>query len=450
LSPVIVKSDRFMLLALAAAVVGGVHGFVYVPFAGHVLGDTPTYTAPAQALLSGSYSTPLPKVDVTGLRIPTSARGALERQTYRTPGYPLLLAGVGGGTTQRSIDVVIAVQAMLSGLTVLLLALVFRRLWNERVALLGAYLAALDPFTKHYVTRILTEVLAGVLVAAAAYAFVRAWQSRGIAAWAVFGALGAALALTRPLFVFALPLAVLGLALRRIPLRDRLRAIAATVAAAAVLLAPWLAWTSAATGRPMMQSFGEGWNLLLAAHGEGLRRTAVEVQASPAFRRDFDSVHRFAPSADALRRDPDAHPRYLVRADAQQRDRAFDLYETRLRNDPLDVIGETAYRAYFLWMAHEDWRQPGGLPLLGLRLLDWLTLLIVGAGVIAALRLGGAGRALAIFLLTFTAVNAVHHVEARYAMPVRELALGYAAFALAAAVGAARALVASPVSRAAG
>lgn len=418
--------DRFLVFLLLAAVVGGIHGLLYVPYAGHVLGDSPTYTTPAHAVLHWSYSTPLPAVDVTGLVIPMSARGALERQTYRTPGYPLLLALAGGGTSKRSIDVVIGIQALLSGLAVLALGLAFRRLWGEGVALGGAWLAALDPFTKHYVTRVLSEVLATFLVAVAVYAFVRAWQDRDRWWWAAFGAAAAALTLTRPLFLFALPLTAIVLLLRR----DWRSALALT-AAACVFLAPWFAWTTAATGTPALQTFGEGWNLLLAAHGEGLGNTAVQVETSPAFRRDFDSVHALAPAAAAFRRDPDAHPRYLARADAHQRDLALDLYGRRLEHEPAHVLGEVAYRGYFLWMAHEDWRQPGGIALAALRVLDWVTLVLVAAGAALALRARGAASALAVFLLVFTGMNAIHHVEARYAMPVRELALGYVALALA-------------------
>src|SRR2546425_12812920 len=176
--------SSFLVLAVLVAVLGGVHGLAYVPFAGHALGDTPSYVVPAHALRHGSYTTPLPAVDVTGVRIPPAARGAPERQTYRPPGYPALLALLGGadnGERGTSVDAVIGAQAFLCGATALLLALLGRRLWGERTGLLVAGAYALDPFTKHYVTRILSEVLAGFLVVAAAYAFVRAWRARAAA-----------------------------------------------------------------------------------------------------------------------------------------------------------------------------------------------------------------------------------------------------------------------------
>ena len=79
-------------------------------------------------------------------------------------------------------------------------------------------------------------------------------------------------------------------------------------------------------------------------------------------------------------------------------------------------------------MAHEDWVQPHGLVWL-LRAVDWLTLLLAAIGAALAIRLRGAGRALALFLLLFTLVNALHHVEARYAMPVRGLEVSLVALA---------------------
>ena len=417
-----VLRTRFTLVAVALGVVGALHGLVYVPFAGPGLGDTPSYIEPAQAIRHGSYSTPLPDVDVTGLPIPESAQGRLERQTYRTPGYPLLLAATNTGFGGRGYPVIF-VQAILMGLAVALLAFAARRLWGEPVGLLTGVLAALDPYTKHYVPRVLSEALAGFVVAVCVYAFVRAWQERSPWWWAATGAATAALTLTRPLFVLAVPLVVLAaLAIRS------WRGAAACAAAAALLLAPWLTWEGNATGKLTVSSFGEGWNLLIAAHGEGYGDSANEVQRSRAYRDDFASVHRFAPTAHALASDPNAHPRYLVAADAEQRRLARALYWKRLRHEPLTVLGEIAYRGYFLWIAHTDWVQPAGFVWL-LRLMDWLTLLLAATGIVLALRTGGAGRALAIFLLVFTAVNALHHVEARYAMPLRGVYCGFIALA---------------------
>jgi 4-amino-4-deoxy-L-arabinose transferase-like glycosyltransferase len=425
------RSVRFSAAVVVLSLLAALQGLVYIPYVGPYLGDSETYMAPARALLDGGYSTPLGPVDVTGLQIPAGARTAPERQTYRTPGYPLLIAATGGGDLGWKLDVLLGAQAVLIGLATALAMLTLRRIWDERLALLGGAFVALDPFTKHYVPRVLSEVLAIFLFAAGAYCFARAWQERSWPWWGAFGLTAAALTLTRPLFVFVIPLGVLAALARQDLPRRRLGAAAATAVCAGALLAPWLAWTQAATGRFVVSSFGEGWNLLIAAHGEGLHRTAVQVENDPAYVRDFTSVHRFAPAPAKLGRYPAAHPRYLARAESEQRRRALDLYRSRIQDEPLTVAGEIGYRAYFLWMVHEDWIQPSWLvPLL--KLADWLALGLALIGTAIGLRRDGITRAFALFLLAFTALSALHHVEARYAIPVRSLFLAFVALGLAA------------------
>ena len=427
------RSVRFSAAVVVLSLLAALQGLLYVPYVGPYLGDSETYMAPARALLDGGYSTRLGAVDVTGLQIPTPARKAVERQTYRTPGYPLLIAASGGGNLGWELDVLIGAQAVLIGLATALVMLTLRRIWDERLALLGGVFVALDPFTKHYVPRVLSEVLAIFLVAAGAYCFARAWQERSWPWWGAFGLAVAALTLTRPLFLFAIPLGVLAAIARQNLGRRRLGAAAATAVCAGILLAPWLVWTHAATGRFAVSSFGEGWNLLIAAHGEGLHRTAVQVENDPAYAHDFNAVHRFAPTAAELRLDPTAHPRYLARAESEQRRLALDLYRSRFQDEPVTVLGEIGYRAYFLWMVHEDWIQPSWLvPLL--KLADWVVLALALVGVALGLRRGGITRAFALFLLVFTALSALHHVEARYAIPVRSFFLAFVALGFAAAV----------------
>jgi len=426
----VLRSVRFSAAVVVLSLLAALQGLVYVPYVGPYLGDSDTYMAPARALLDGGYSTRLGAVDVTGLQIPTPARKAVERQTYRTPGYPLLIAASGGGNLGWELDVLIGAQAVLIGLATALVMLTLRRIWDERLALLGGVFVALDPFTKHYVPRVLSEVLAIFLVAAGAYCFARAWQERSWPWWGAFGLAVAALTLTRPLFLFAIPLGVIAAIARQNLPRRRLGAAAATAVCAGILLAPWLVWTHAATGRFAVSSFGEGWNLLIAAHGEGLHRTAVQVENDPAYAHDFNAVHRFAPTAAELRRDPTAHPRYLARAESEQRRLALDLYRSRFQDEPVTVLGEIGYRAYFLWMVHEDWIQPSWLvPLL--KLADWVVLALGLVGVALGLRRDGVTRAFALFLLAFTALSALHHVEARYAIPVRSLYLAFVALGLA-------------------
>ena len=424
------QGRRFLTLAALLAALGAIHALVYLPLVSpHETGDSPYYTAAAHALLDGGYSTPLGRMDITGLEFHGDLPAVEKRETFRTPGYPLFLALLGGGTSDVSKALVMVVQALLTGASVFLLALCIRRLWGAGAALAAAAVYAIDPFSKRYAALFLSEALSTFLFLAAAYAFVEAWERRSTRWWGACGAICGALVLVRPVFVF-LPFLVLpALALRRDGWAAFARRAAVYAAAAGLLVAPWLAWQLHVLGRPVLQSFGTGWGFLYAAHGEGHGRTGGDVANDPDFQRDFYSVHRLAPPPAVLRRDPDAYGRYLVRADAEQRRIARTLYAERLRERPARVVWESLYRSYFLWMAHEDWRQPTGAALLLLRLLDWLVLMLAAAGAVLALRRPGASRAFAVLLVLFTLASGLGHVEARYSIPLRGLFLALATYA---------------------
>lgn len=433
----------FAVLAVAA----GLHGLVYVPFVSpNVRTDSWTFLAAANALGDGSYSTPLRAgfyfvfpagwFDLTGARIPQSVWEAPERQVFRAPGYPAYIALFGNRDVFGDLEhrPVLVGQALLFGLGAWFLMLSVRRWWGESVALLAGLLYAVDPWSKHYVALVLSETLAGTVALAGIYTYTRASESRRWPWWAATGALAGGLALVRSVFVFAIPLAVLAAVVARGTGRERLARAAATGAAAAVFVVPWLAWTNHVVGRPTMQVWGEAYNLILAASGEGHGRTSADVEADPVFRERMDEIRATLPPADELARDPTAHPRYLERADASLRDDALDLYRERLGDEPLQVGWEVAYRAWFLWAAHKDWYQPGGLALVPLRAIDWVLLALALAGAAVALRRGGAGRGVAILLAVYTAILAAHHVEARFAMPLRGVFLAFAALAVVEAV----------------
>lgn len=429
--------QRFRAAALLLALAGALHGALYVPLVStNVRTDSWTYSAAADAILDGSYTTPLKAgffyvypagwFDLTGARIDRRAWQAPERQVFRPPGYPAFLAALGGGGTlfEAPLQALLA-QVVLFGAGALLLVFTVRRWWGETCALVAGALYAVDPWSKHYVPLLLTEALAGFLVLALAYVCTRAFESRAPAWWAAAGATAAALTLVRAVFVLVVPLVVLAALVR-----TRAGAVAA-LAASAVLLVPWLAWTTSVVGTPVLASWGEGFNLLLAAQGEGHGHSAAEIEGSTPFEQELRSVRRLAPPARELLRDPQAHPRYLRRADAELRAAARSRYLDRLADEPLAVAWEAVYRAFFLWNAHEDWYQPDGAALLALRALDWALLLLALGGAGIALARGGAGAAAVVLLLAYTGVLAVHHVEARFAIPLRGLFLALVALALA-------------------
>jgi hypothetical protein len=147
-------SHRLVVVAAALAVA---HAVVYIPFVQpHANADTPSYTSAAHALLEGRYSVPLGEYDITGARIDPRARQALQHDTYRTPVFPAFLAAAGGGSSEWSVRLVIALQCLLMGMCVLLLAAIVRLLAGERTATVAAAAYALDPYSKRYASLVLS------------------------------------------------------------------------------------------------------------------------------------------------------------------------------------------------------------------------------------------------------------------------------------------------------
>jgi 4-amino-4-deoxy-L-arabinose transferase-like glycosyltransferase len=428
-----------LLLAVAAAL----HGAAYIPLVStNEETDTWSYVASANAILDGSYTTPLQAgfyfvfpdgwFDISGARIAERAWQAPERQTFRPPGYPAYLALFGESEIfLGDHDAALVGQALLFGLGAFLLILTVRRWWGEDVALLAGLLYAVDPWSKHYVPLVLSETLAGTTALGGAYVFTRAWEQGSLPHWAGAGALAGALALVRAVFVIAVPLVAVAALLRAGSTRQRLLRACAALAASAVLVVPWLAWTHDVVGRATMSAWGEGYNLALAASGEGHGRTAADIEADAEFQRGMDRVRALAPSAEEILDDAAAHPRYLSRADEEVQERALELYGERLREEPVDVVWDALYRMWFLWNAHEDWYQPDGVALALLRALDWILLSLAVVGAALAVRFGGAARFVVGLLVAYTLVLGTHHVEARFAMPLRGVYLALAALAIA-------------------
>jgi 4-amino-4-deoxy-L-arabinose transferase-like glycosyltransferase len=86
-----------------------------------------------------------------------------EPNTFRTPGYPLLLAFL-----DNSITAIVIVQAFLAGLTVLLVGLLGGRLFSSRAGLLGAALLAVDLPSIFLAGMVMSEVLFSFSVVLAA------------------------------------------------------------------------------------------------------------------------------------------------------------------------------------------------------------------------------------------------------------------------------------------
>lgn len=431
-----IKRAALLLAALAT-----LYALVYLPFIHtHTTADSPTYLAAGEAILDGSYSTPIRAnmyyteipggwVDRTMLHLPQHVWDAPERQTFRTPAYPLVIAATGGGSGSWRY-LLYLVQALMVGVTTFVLIQALALIASPAVAILGGGLYALDPFSKRYALLVMTEMTTALLVTVTFYFFARAVRRRSLGSWAASGLAAAAATLARPIFVMAIPLLLLAAIVFEKGRRSA--AILAVLGASVAVLSPWLVWTTNVTGRPTLATYTEGMALLEGAWGQGLDRTSAVVESDPRFLRQLYTVHRFAPSPATLISDPKAHPRYLDRSDKELRRLALERYRMRLSGDPWGVIWNVAYRSYFIWMAHEDWYQPPGGPLLlALRLADWLALALALFGaVVTPRRYGAAAACIPLFLLLYTLVLALHLTEARFGVPVRGLYLSLVAIGM--------------------
>jgi len=233
-------------------VVAAIANFVYLYYSNgdFYYPDSFTYLAPARALLHG-----LRFVDATG-----------QIETLRTPGYPLLLALLGG----RTLPVIILQHLLNVALAIGIYALTLFRS-GRGPALLASLLFAVDAPTIHYANKVLTETVFTVLLYVV---FVLALhRPRPI----LVGLLTGMLVLIRPIaLLYFVALAVLFIA-KRLPMRQ----FAIFVLVSLLLPAAWATRNRVQGGVFSVSSIGD-FNLLtyraagvLAIEDEGDFRKAI-------------------------------------------------------------------------------------------------------------------------------------------------------------------------------
>src|SRR3954452_19109173 len=196
---------------LIVAAVAAATNFLYFALASndYFFPDSFTYLEPARNLIRG-----------LGF---TTANGLID--TLRTPGYPLLLAGLG----LRIVPMIVLQHLLNVALAVAIYRFVMRRLGDRCVAIAAAILFAIDTPTLHYANKILTETIftALLFVLFALVVYARKLPLAGV--------LTGVLVLIRPVAIAYFLIVALCLLLRRIPLRT----IALYTALALVLPIGW-------------------------------------------------------------------------------------------------------------------------------------------------------------------------------------------------------------------
>jgi 4-amino-4-deoxy-L-arabinose transferase-like glycosyltransferase len=170
------------------------------------------------------------------------------------PLWELLLSAVSwlGGTgalAHRTVGCVVGT------LTLVLIGLLGRRVGGPRVGIAAAAIAAVYPVLIAADGSLMSESLYGFLIAAALLLAFRLRERADVRSAAALGAVIALAALTRSEALLLIAILALPIALTR---PRRLACAAACLAAAALVLAPWLARNWIELGRPVLISTNDG------------------------------------------------------------------------------------------------------------------------------------------------------------------------------------------------
>ncbi len=187
--------------------------------------DSMTYQAPALALLElGRYA--------------ESAQPQAAPELVRTPGYPLLIAGVWGAVGRSQFALLLA-QSLLDALTIMLIYLLGRMLWYREAGLAAAILYALNMNSYHHTSLVLSESAFNFLLVLALLMGCRLLlhKDMGIKGATGLGLTSALATLVRPVLYYWMVPAVLGLL--AIGWRRGLRGRALLIAPLGLIL-PWL------------------------------------------------------------------------------------------------------------------------------------------------------------------------------------------------------------------
>ena len=198
--------------------------------------------------------------------------GRLVPSAGHPPLWELLLSGESwlGGTSYLAHR---ALGCVLGALTIVLIALLGRRVAGPRVGLVAAAIAAVYPVMIAADGSLMSEGLYTTLIAAALLLALRLRERGDARSAAALGAVVALAALTRSEALLLVPLLVLPVALTRPAGRWRLAGVALVVTA--LLIAPWSIRNWAEFDRPVLISTNDGTllagaNCGLTYHGQDL------------------------------------------------------------------------------------------------------------------------------------------------------------------------------------
>jgi len=334
-------------------------------------------------------------------------------EPLRLPGYPIFIAPL--CVRGCSMWGITFVQAIVVAILVVIVAKFAATLIGKRGGVIAGGMVALNPSFAFFGAHALSDVLGTVLMVgsvAAAAMLIPSRRAGGLFA----GVLFAGSVLTRPLFVVALPVTMLAVALRH-GLRRTATPLALLVIVFALAVAPYVAYTESAFGRP-----------LVGSSGTQLWMAYFEVRGSlDAMERDQEAAGRAALARFAAISDRAEQSRAWIVLDDELRARAVTL----IAHDPWGFAARGVLRSAVLWTGDVPLRAEHITPTTAaLWRVGGLTWFLVGfLGAVFMVRRGDPLTALPLLVILATwAVSYPLWAEGRYSLPAQPfVAIGLAA-----------------------
>ena len=334
-------------------------------------------------------------------------------EPLRLPGYPIFIAPL--CVRGCSMWGITFVQAIVVAILVVIVAKFAATLIGKRGGVIAGGMVALNPSFAFFGAHALSDVLGTVLMVgsvAAAAMLIPSRRAGGLFA----GVLFAGSVLTRPLFVVALPVTMLAVALRH-GLRRTATPLALLVIVFALAVAPYVAYTESAFGRP-----------LVGSSGTQLWMAYFEVRGSlDAMEREQEAAGRAALARFAAISDRAEQSRAWIVLDDELRARAVTL----IAHDPWGFAARGVLRSAVLWTGDVPLRAEHITPTTAaLWRVGGLTWFLVGfLGAVFMVRRGDPLTALPLLVILATwAVSYPLWAEGRYSLPAQPfVAIGLAA-----------------------
>lgn len=374
-------------------------------------GDEPVYRQLAMNMLEGK-----------GFSL--AAVWPYEPTIFRTPGYPLILAGLLAGSDNSPGWARLA-QFGILGASALLLGALVRKAWGWEAGLLASLLCASYAILGQYAALLSTEILSAFL-----WLLLSVLVSRTLTPFRnetdllAAGLTSGLLALVRPSLtpLVAMPLVAAFLSGRRQGLRRAAVGTAWVALGFAVVVSPWLVRNRAVAGRATL-AVGGGMSLYLSAGQYGGRFTyALLASEFKAITDDWHILQARASASCATSVSPNTCMETAVDAEylqeARQLARGLELFP---------ALTQIPKRCAYLWSSSSflDRNQYPTMDLL-VRAQHNAIIVLAGIGMVLLRRRLLRDWAVWVPLLYITALHLVFHEEARYSVPARPFLIAYA------------------------